>query len=73
MWSIGCILAELATSEPLFPGESEIEQLMKIFNLTGSPTTDQMKEISGEQGLLINFPDWDQVPLNYICYDQESA
>ena len=37
IWSFGCLLAELATNEPLFKGESEIEQLFKIFKLTGSP------------------------------------
>ena len=31
VWSIGCILAEMATKIPLFPGDSEIEQLYKIF------------------------------------------
>ena len=36
MWSFGCILAELYTGYPLFPGENEVEQLaciMEIFNL----------------------------------------
>ena len=27
MWSLGCILAELYTGYPLFPGENEVEQL----------------------------------------------
>lgn len=31
MWSIGCILAELATLRPLFPGSNESEQLKAIF------------------------------------------
>lgn len=36
LWSVGCILAELATNTVLFEGESEIEQLLKILSLTGS-------------------------------------
>jgi serine/threonine protein kinase len=39
MWSLGCILAELYTGYPLFPGENEVEQLsciIEIFNLPDS-------------------------------------
>lgn len=31
MWSIGCIFAEMATKKPLYPGDSEIDELFKIF------------------------------------------
>ena len=31
VWSIGCIMAELVAKEPIFPGDSEIDQLYKIF------------------------------------------
>jgi len=30
IWAIGCILGELTDGEPLFPGESEIDQLFCI-------------------------------------------
>lgn len=30
-WSLGCILAEIFSSNPLFPGDSEISMLFKIF------------------------------------------
>ncbi|ETO32077.1 hypothetical protein RFI_05040, partial [Reticulomyxa filosa] len=40
MWSIGCIFAEMLTGRPLFPGTSEKDQLHKIFQLLGTPTTD---------------------------------
>ncbi|KAL1847312.1 hypothetical protein Plec18170_008660 [Paecilomyces lecythidis] len=38
MWSIGCIFGELLTTEPLLQGKNEVEQLSKIFALTGHPT-----------------------------------
>ncbi|KAJ9365486.1 kinase-like domain-containing protein [Paecilomyces variotii] len=38
MWSIGCIFGELLTTEPLLQGKNEVEQLSKIFALTGPPT-----------------------------------
>ncbi|GAX82132.1 hypothetical protein CEUSTIGMA_g9560.t1 [Chlamydomonas eustigma] len=37
MWSVGCILYEMTTSKPLFPGMTEIDQLGKIFRVTGVP------------------------------------
>lgn len=30
MWSLGCIMAELFSREPLFRGKTEIEQLDKV-------------------------------------------
>ena len=35
IWSLGCILAELYTGQPLFPGNSEQEQLEYIMQLCG--------------------------------------
>lgn len=37
MWSFGCILAELLTGYPLFPGEDEGDQLACIIELLGAP------------------------------------
>lgn len=37
MWSLGCILAELYTGTPLFPGENEQEQLACIMEVLGTP------------------------------------
>ena len=37
MWSVGCIFAELARKQPLFPGDSEVQQLLHIFKLLGTP------------------------------------
>lgn len=37
IWSIGCIFGELLTMKPLFPGQSEIQQIQLIFEALGSP------------------------------------
>jgi dual specificity tyrosine-phosphorylation-regulated kinase 2/3/4 len=37
MWSVGCILAELFTGFPIFPGENEQEQLACIMEVFGPP------------------------------------
>lgn len=30
MWAIGCIMGEMVDGQPMFPGESEIDQLYII-------------------------------------------
>jgi dual specificity tyrosine-phosphorylation-regulated kinase 2/3/4 len=40
MWSLGCILAELYTGYPLFPGENEVDQLAYIMEMKGIPPDD---------------------------------
>ena len=38
VWSVGCILAEMANGRPLIAGTSEADQLDRIFKLLGTPT-----------------------------------
>ncbi|NXN07650.1 DYRK4 kinase, partial [Indicator maculatus] len=40
MWSLGCIIAELYTGYPLFPGENEVDQLACIMEVLGLPPAD---------------------------------
>lgn len=37
MWSVGCIMSEVFTQKALFPAQSEIDTLKKIFKLLGTP------------------------------------
>ena len=37
VWSLGCILAELYLRTPIFKGETDIDQLSKIFGIRGTP------------------------------------
>ncbi|XP_020196696.1 putative cyclin-dependent kinase F-2 [Aegilops tauschii subsp. strangulata] len=34
-WSLGCVMAELLASEPLFPGQNAVDQLFRIFRVLG--------------------------------------
>ena len=43
MWAIGCIMGELTDGQPLFPGESEIDQLYLIQKILGPLTPDQQE------------------------------
>lgn len=38
IWSAGCIMAEMFTGRPLFPGTTNEDQLQKIFRLMGTPS-----------------------------------
>lgn len=44
MWSLGCILAELATGHPLLPGEDEGDQLACIIELLGMPPASLLQQ-----------------------------
>jgi len=37
LWSLGCIFAEMRTNRILFPGDSEIDQIYRIFRTLGTP------------------------------------
>eukprot|EP00210_Caulerpa_lentillifera_P005802 g5548.t1 len=50
MWSVGCILAELLVGKALFPGKDEIDQLDKIFTMTGAPNERTMPGCSKLSG-----------------------
>jgi serine/threonine protein kinase len=41
LWSVGCVIAEMATSLPLFPCQRDYEQLVKIFGMFGIPDDDE--------------------------------
>lgn len=38
VWSVGCVIAELMLGQPLFPGESGVDQLVEIIKVLGTPT-----------------------------------
>lgn len=46
IWSIGCIIFELYTQYPLFPGKNELDQISTIFSILGSPSVALMYEFT---------------------------
>ncbi|KAJ4771989.1 Cyclin-dependent kinase 2 [Rhynchospora pubera] len=55
MWSVGCIFAEMVRRQALFPGDSELQQLLHIFRLLGTPTEKQWPGVT-------TLKDWHEYP-----------
>ncbi len=46
VWSTGCVMAELMLGQPLFQGESSIDQLIEIIKVLGTPSKEQIKAMN---------------------------
>ena len=62
MWSVGTILAEMVTKRPLFPGDSEVDEIFKIFRVLGTPNEEVWPGVTTLQDWNEDFPVWP--PLN---------
>ena len=63
IWSIGCILSEMATKKPLFQGDSEIDQLFRIFRVLTTPTEEAWPGVSQLPDFKATFPSWNTFSL----------
>ncbi|KAJ7319362.1 Pkinase-domain-containing protein [Mycena albidolilacea] len=64
MWSVGCILAEMAMAgQPLFPGDSEIDQIFKIFRILGTPNEENWPGVQSLSDYKTTFPQWSSQEL----------
>ncbi|RIA96589.1 kinase-like domain-containing protein [Glomus cerebriforme] len=46
IWSAGCIMAEMYTGRPLFPGTTNEDQLLKVFRIMGTPNEQTWQGVS---------------------------
>lgn len=64
MWSVGTIIAEMAAKRPLFPGDSEVDEIFKIFRILGTPTDAEWPGVSALQDWNNEFPVWPPLQLS---------
>jgi serine/threonine protein kinase len=57
-WSVGCIIAEMACLSPLFPGDSEIDTIFRIFRKLGTPNAEVWDNITDLPCMKSTFPQW---------------
>ena len=66
VWSTGCVMAELMLGQPLFPGESGIDQLVEIIKVLGTPTREQIRTMNPNY-MEHKFPQIKPHPFNKVC------
>lgn len=67
IWSIGCIFVEMINHRPLFPGDSEIDELFKIFMVMGTPDEHCWPGVRELPDWKETFPKWRPRPLQEIA------
>src|SRR5438105_11773596 len=60
-WAIGTIICNMIESSPLFPGDSQIDQLFKIFRLIGTPDETTWPGVTSSPYWKANFPQWKSI------------
>ncbi|KAJ1922190.1 hypothetical protein H4219_000052 [Mycoemilia scoparia] len=52
VWAVGTIIAEMAMQHPLFPGNNQLDQLRRIFDVLGSPSSSSEENDSWHEGAM---------------------
>ncbi|RMZ91534.1 hypothetical protein DV736_g1256, partial [Chaetothyriales sp. CBS 134916] len=73
MWSVGAIFAEMCTRKPLFPGDSEIDEIFKIFKLLGTPDENSWPGVTSFPDFKTSFPKWRREPTSKLVPNLEQA
>lgn len=64
LWSTGCIFAEMAQKKPLFMGDSEIDQIFKIFKVLGTPNENNWPDALKLPDFKPSFPRFRGIPMH---------
>jgi len=72
IWSAGCVFAEMVSKMPLFPGDSEIDQIFRIFRTLGTPNEDVWHGVTELPEFQPTFPQHPAQPLSKLFPNLES-
>ena len=56
LWGVGCVMFEVLSLFPLFPGTNELDQIQKIHNVLGTPSADVLSKLRRSAHMNFNFP-----------------
>ncbi|KAF4529467.1 hypothetical protein B566_EDAN015579, partial [Ephemera danica] len=74
LWAVGCIMAELYTFRPLFPGNSEIDEIFKICSVLGTPEKRDWPEgYHLANAMNFKFPQFSRTPLSSLVPNASDA
>ena len=73
IFALGCIMAELYMQEPLFKGNSELDQMNKICSILGTPNKNWIEgyKLAGQMGFI--FPEFKKKNLNEFLNASEEG
>jgi len=75
IWSVGCIMGEMISDRPIFPGSSTMNQLERIISLTGKPTSSDVESIKSPfaSTMLDSIPPTKKTTLNEMFPKGEAS
>ncbi|KAF3700406.1 Mitogen-activated protein kinase 3 [Channa argus] len=70
IWSVGCILAEMLSNKPIFPGKHYLDQLNHILGVLGSPSQEDLNCIINmkARNYLQSLPEKPKIPWEKLFY-----
>ncbi|CAN7993034.1 unnamed protein product [Ixodes hexagonus] len=72
IWSIACIFVEMVNRKPLFHGDSEIDQLFRIFRTLGTPTEETWPGVAKLPDYKPSFPNWKENILHSLLGNMDA-
>ncbi|XP_017782481.1 PREDICTED: cyclin-dependent kinase A-1-like [Nicrophorus vespilloides] len=64
VWSLACIMAEMITKKAIFTGDSEIDQVYKMFKICGTPNESTWPGCTSLPDYRSSFPKWEPQDLS---------